>query len=48
MELKLTPEQVNVVLAGLQELPHKYADPVIREIMQQVQAQNDDKKEGDE
>lgn len=47
MELKLTTEQVNVVLAGLQELPHKFSDPVIREIMQQVQTQIDDKKEGD-
>lgn len=42
MELKLTPEQVNIVLAGLQELPHKFSDPVIREIMQQVQSQNGD------
>ena len=37
--LDLTVNDVNLVLAALQELPHKIADPMIRKIMEQAQAQ---------
>jgi hypothetical protein len=37
--LEFTVNDVNLVLAALQELPHKIADPMIRKIMEQAQAQ---------
>ena len=37
--LDLTVNDVNLVLAALQELPHKIADQMIRKIMEQAQAQ---------
>ena len=37
--LDLTVNDVNLVLAALQELPHKVSDPMIRKIMEQAQAQ---------
>lgn len=37
--LDFTVNDVNLVLAALQELPHKIADPMIRKIMEQAQAQ---------
>jgi hypothetical protein len=39
VNLDLTVNDVNLVLAALQELPHKIADPMIRKIMEQAQAQ---------
>lgn len=36
--LTLTQEQLNVVWAGLQELPGRIADPVKAELQRQVQA----------
>ena len=39
VKLDLTVNDVNLVLAALQELPHKIADPMIRKIMEQAQAQ---------
>lgn len=35
--IKLTTEQVNTVLAGLQELPYKFSAPVFEAIIRQVQ-----------
>lgn len=39
MKLELTPDQINVVLGGLQEIPHKFSAPVIQEIVKQCEAQ---------
>ena len=39
VKLDFTVNDVNLVLAALQELPHKIADPMIRKIMEQAQAQ---------
>ena len=40
MNITLTADQLNVVLAALQELPYKVAAPVMHDIMSQVQAQH--------
>lgn len=39
MKIDLTIEQINVILAALQDAPiaHKHTDPVIRHLVQQVQ-----------
>ena len=37
--IKLLPEHVNTVFAGLDELPHKTSRRTIDHILQQVQAQ---------
>ena len=37
--LELTIQEINVVFAALQELPHRVADPVLRKIMEQAQSQ---------
>jgi hypothetical protein len=37
--LKLKVNDVNTVLASLQEMPHRVSDPVIRAIIEQVQPQ---------
>jgi len=39
IELKLAPEAINVILAGLEELPHKISRRVLDEVLQQCQAQ---------
>lgn len=39
MKLELDTNQINIILAGLQELPHKHSDGVIRAIFEQVNAQ---------
>lgn len=39
LTLTLCVNDINIVLAGLQELPFKVADPLIKNIMQQAQAQ---------
>jgi len=39
VNLELTVNDVNLVLAALQELPHKVADPLLRKIMGQANAQ---------
>jgi hypothetical protein len=31
--------EVNIIFAALQELPHRVADPVLRKLMEQAQAQ---------
>jgi hypothetical protein len=37
--LELTQDHLNVIAAGLQELPFKYASPLVAEINKQVSAQ---------
>ena len=39
VKLELAVNDVNLVLAALQELPHKVADPLLRKIMGQANAQ---------
>jgi hypothetical protein len=39
VKLELAVNDVNLVLAALQELPHKVADPLLRKIMEQANAQ---------
>ena len=38
--------QINLIIAGLDELPHKYSRPMIDEIQKQIQAQNQQAPEG--
>lgn len=37
--IRLKVSQVNLVIAGLEELPHKYSRPVIDSVSQQAQQQ---------
>ena len=37
--LKVSINEINVVLAALAELPHRVSDPLIRKLMQQAQEQ---------
>ncbi|CAB4159066.1 hypothetical protein UFOVP714_56 [uncultured Caudovirales phage] len=39
VKLDLLVNDVNLILAALQELPHKVADPLLRKIMEQANAQ---------
>lgn len=39
VKLELAVNDINLVLAALQELPHKIADPMLRKIMGQANAQ---------
>lgn len=39
LSLSLKISEINVVLAGLQELPFKVADPLLKNIITQAQAQ---------
>lgn len=39
VNLTVTLQEVNVILAALQEMPHKVADPVLRSIIPQAEAQ---------
>jgi hypothetical protein len=39
LSLSLRISEINVVLAGLQELPFKVADPLLKNIIAQAQAQ---------
>ena len=39
VNLELAVNDVNLILAALQELPHKVADPLLRKIMGQANAQ---------
>ena len=39
INVELTAQQFNVVLAALQEIPFKVADSVIRDLVKQVQGQ---------
>lgn len=39
VNIALNINELNVVLASLQELPHKVADPLLRNLMGQAQSQ---------
>ena len=39
VKLELNPQEFNVIMAALQEIPFKMADPVIRSLVKQVQGQ---------
>jgi hypothetical protein len=39
VKLELAVNDINLVLAALQELPHKIADPLLRKIMEQANTQ---------
>ena len=39
VKLELAVNDINLILAALQELPHKIADPMLRKIMEQANAQ---------
>jgi len=39
VSLRVTVQELNVVMASLQELPHRVADPILRKLMQQAQEQ---------
>jgi hypothetical protein len=38
--LALTANEVNTVLAALQELPHRLVDPILKKIVEQAQQQS--------
>jgi hypothetical protein len=37
--INIDPNEFNVIIAGLQELPHRIVDPIIRKIVTQAQMQ---------
>lgn len=39
LNFTLTVDEVNIIFRALGELPHRIADPVIRNVMAQAQAQ---------
>lgn len=39
IKIELVVNDLNIVLGALQELPHRVADPVLKRIMVQAQAQ---------
>jgi hypothetical protein len=39
VNVELTVNELNVVFASLQELPHRVADPILKKLFQQAQAQ---------
>lgn len=39
VKVELTVNELNVVFAALQELPHRVADPILKSMFQQAQAQ---------
>lgn len=39
VSIKMTVQELNVVLASLQEMPHKVVDGLIRSVYQQAQEQ---------
>ena len=39
VNLEVNVNELNVIMAALQELPHRVADPLLRNLMQQAQAQ---------
>jgi hypothetical protein len=39
VSLRVTVQELNIVMASLQELPHRIADPLLRKLMQQAQEQ---------
>jgi hypothetical protein len=39
VSLRVTVQELNIVMASLQELPHRVADPILKKLMQQAQEQ---------
>ena len=39
VNIELNVNELNIIMGGLQELPHRIADPVLRKLMQEAQAQ---------
>lgn len=39
VKVELTVNELNVVFAALQELPHRVADPILKSMFQQAQTQ---------
>lgn len=39
VSLELNVQELNVIFAALQELPHRVADPLLRKLMEQAQKQ---------
>ena len=39
VNVQLNVNELNIILGGLQELPHRVADPILRKLMQEAQAQ---------
>lgn len=39
VNLAVDVNELNVIMAALQELPHRVADPLLRKLMQQAQTQ---------
>lgn len=39
LNFQLSVDEVNLIFRALSELPHRVSDPVIRNVMQQAQAQ---------
>lgn len=39
VKVELNVNELNIILGGLQELPHRVADPILRKLMQQAQEQ---------
>jgi hypothetical protein len=39
VSLRVTVQELNIVMASVQELPHRVADPILRKLMQQAQEQ---------
>ena len=39
LSLGVTVQELNILLSSLQELPHRIADPILKKLVQQAQAQ---------
>lgn len=39
VNVQLNVNELNVILGGLQELPHRVSDPILRKLMQEAQTQ---------
>jgi hypothetical protein len=37
--LEVNVNELNIIMGGLQELPHRVVDPLLRKLMEQAQAQ---------
>jgi len=46
LTLKVKASWVNIIIAGLDEIPHKYSRPVIDNIGKQIQAQQQQAPQG--
>ena len=39
VKLEVNVNELNIIMGGLQELPHRVVDPLLRKLMEQAQAQ---------